>query len=135
MMLILLFYGHTKTNDGGVFMKKKLILIGSITGIVNGLLGGGAGMLCVPLLRKTLQDDKGAHAYTVATILAASLVSTVIYWFYGHIQLSNSWQYILGGMIAAPVGVFLLKKAKPSFIRKSFAVFMMYCGLRICIYG
>ena len=116
-------------------MKKKLMLIGCITGIVNGLLGGGAGMLCVPLLRKVLQEDKSAHAYTVATILAASLVSTAIYWLYGHIQLTESWKYVLGGVMAAPIGVFLLKKAKPSFIRKSFAIFMIYCGLRICIYG
>ena len=116
-------------------MKKKLIIIGCVTGIMNGLLGGGAGMLCVPLLQKTLQEDKSAHAYTVATILSASFVSTVIYWFYGHIHIEDSWRYILGGVLAAPIGVFLLKKAKPSFIRKSFAVFMIYCGLRICIYG
>lgn len=116
-------------------MKKKLILIGCITGILNGLLGGGAGMLCVPLLRKTLQDEKGAHAYTVATILSASLISAAIYWIYGHIQIADSWHYVLGGILAAPIGVFLLKKAKPSFIRKGFAVFMIYCGLRICIYG
>ena len=116
-------------------MKKKLSIIGLVTGILNGLLGGGAGMLCVPLLQKALQDDKKAHAYTVATILSASVISVIIYTLCGHISFSRSWLYILGGMVAAPVGVFLLKKAKPSLMRKCFALFMIYCGLRICIYG
>ncbi len=114
-------------------MKKKLALTGLVTGILNGLIGGGAGMLCVPLLRKQLQEEKGAHAYTVATILAASAVSTVIYAINGQIDFGMSWRYLLGGIAAAPIGVFLLKKAKPSFIKKSFAVFMIYCAVRIFI--
>ncbi len=114
-------------------MKKKLAFTGLLTGMLNGLIGGGAGMLCVPLLRKQLQEEKGSHAYTVATILAASAVSTVIYAIHGQIDFGMSWRYLLGGVAAAPIGVFLLKKAKPSFIKKSFAVFMIYCAVRIFI--
>lgn len=112
-------------------MKKKLAVTGFFVGILNGLIGGGAGMLCVPLLRKQLQDEKGAHAYTVATILAASAVSVVVYILHGQVDFGMSWKYLLGGALAAPLGVFLLKKAKPSFIKKSFAVFMIYCAVRI----
>mgnify|MGYP003295324866 CR=1 FL=1 len=114
-------------------MKKKLTGIGLATGILNGLLGGGAGMLCVPLLRKQFEDEKSAHPYTVATILAASLVSTVIYAWNGQIEFGMTWRYLLGGALAAPIGVFLLKKAKPSFVKKSFAVFMIYCAVRILL--
>lgn len=116
-------------------MKKKLAAIGLATGILNGLIGGGAGMLCVPLLRKHMEEEKGAHAYTVATILAASTISTVVYAIHGQIDFGVSWRYLLGGVIAAPIGVFLLKKAKPSFIKKSFAVFMIYCAVRILIHA
>ncbi len=112
-------------------MKKKLAVTGFFVGILNGLIGGGAGMLCVPLLRKQLQDEKGAHAYTVATILAASAVSVGGYILHGQVDFGMSWKYLLGGALAAPLGVFLLKKAKPSFIKKSFAVFMIYCAVRI----
>lgn len=114
-------------------MKKRLTWIGLATGFLNGLIGGGAGMLCVPLLRKQLNEEKGAHAYTVATILAASAVSTIIYALHGQIDFGMSWRYVLGGALAAPIGVFLLKKAKPTLIRKSFAVFMIYCAVRIFI--
>lgn len=112
-------------------MKKKLLSIGILTGVLNGMLGGGAGMLCVPLLRKQFGDEKKAHAYTVSTVLAASIVSAIIYMIYGQIDYSMSWRYLLGGVLSVPIGVFLLKKAKPSFIRKSFAVFMIYCAVRI----
>ena len=116
-------------------MKKKLLLIGFATGVLNGLIGGGAGMFCVPVLRKQLDQDKAAHAYTVATVLAASIISVFVYGIQGNIDLSLSWQYLLGGALAAPLGVYLLKKAKPSFIRKSFAVVMIYCGIRILFYA
>lgn len=112
-------------------MKKKLLCIGVLTGVLNGLLGGGAGMLCVPLLRNQFQDEKQAHAYTVSTVLAASIISAIIYMMHGQIDFNMSWRYLLGGVLSAPIGVFLLKKAKPSFIRKSFAVFMIYCAVRI----
>jgi uncharacterized membrane protein YfcA len=114
-------------------MKKKLVIIGLATGILNGLIGGGAGMLCVPLLRKQMNEEKGAHAYTVATILSASAISMIVYAIHGQIDFGMSWKYLIGGILAAPIGVFLLKKAKPSFIKKSFAVFMIYCAVRIFI--
>lgn len=114
-------------------MKKKLLSIGLLTGVLNGMLGGGAGMLCVPLLRNQFRDEKKAHAYTVSTVLAASIISTFIYLIHGQMDWTMSWRYLLGGVLSAPIGVFLLKKAKPSFIRKSFAVFMIYCAVRILV--
>ena len=111
----------------------KKVFIGLGTGFINGLLGGGAGLVCVPLMKSVYKDDKKAHAYTVATVFAATIVSTVIYWFNGNIDMPGSWRYILGGAIASPIGVFLLQKANSKFLRKAFAVFLLYSAVRMFI--
>lgn len=114
-------------------MKKKLFSVGFLGGFVNGLLGSGGGMICVPLLRQKLMNVQVAHACTVCAMLSASIVSIAVYWKNGLIDFNLAWPYMFGGLLAAPIGVFLLKKAKPSVLRKSFAVFMIYCGVRILL--
>lgn len=113
-------------------MKKwSSVWIGACTGILGGLLGGGAGMICVPLLRRAGNEEKAAHAYSVATVFAACAVSVVVYAICGEISFQESWTYLLGGALAAPIGVFLMKKAKPDLLMKGFALFMIYCGVRV----
>ena len=111
----------------------KKILIGLSTGFINGLLGGGAGLICVPVMKKIYNDDKMAHAYTVSTVFAATVVSTVVYWFNGNIDIHGSYKYIIGGIIAAPIGVFFLKKLNSKLLNKAFAVFLIYSAVRMYI--
>ena len=48
-------------------------------GCVNGLFGGGGGMLIVPLLSSFRLSAKKAHATAVAVVLPLCLISAVIY--------------------------------------------------------
>ena len=54
----------------------KRLTAGALTGAVNGLFGGGGGMIAVPLLGKMLgYEDKEAHAtaiFVIAPVCAAS---------------------------------------------------------------
>lgn len=109
----------------------KYILIGLFCGFINGLLGGGAGLVTLPLIRNTMTDKKDANAYTLSAVLAASAVSTIIYYYNGNIDLSVSREYIIGGIISVPIGVMLLKKSNTLFLKKAFAVFLIFCGLRM----
>ena len=109
------------------------VIIGISTGLINGLLGGGAGLICVPFMRKIYKDDKKAHAYTVATVLASTIVSVIIYWINGNIDIQNSYKYLIGGIIAAPIGVTFLKKMNSKILRKAFAVFLIYSAVRMFI--
>ena len=44
-------------------------IFGSIIGFINGFLGGGGGMVAVPLLEKIKKlDNKKAHATAIAVI-------------------------------------------------------------------
>ena len=104
---------YDNQNKANEIMLK--IITGFITGILNGLLGGGAGLICVPMPNKIYNDTKKAQAYTVATVLAATIVSVIIYFIKGDINISSSWKYTVGGALSAPVGVFILKKSKSKF--------------------
>ena len=65
-------------------MKKnnlKIISIGLITGLINGLFGSGGGTIIVPTMIFLLGiDDHKAHATAIAVILPLTIISTIIYY-------------------------------------------------------
>ena len=109
----------------------KYIFIGLICGFTNGFIGGGAGLITLPILQKAESDSKSANAYTLAAVFAATIVSTVIYYFRGNIDFGASWEYMIGGILSVPIGVMLLKKTDIVILKKMFAVFLIFCGVRM----
>ncbi len=104
---------------------------GLLTGFVNGLLGAGGGMLAVPILEKSDLEKKKAHASAVAVIMPLSLFSAVLYLINGSVTVSDAVKYIPWGLLGAAVGTFLLKKLPDKWIRRLFAVFMIWAGIRL----
>lgn len=113
-------------------LKKKThpIIGGLITGLFNGLLGAGGGMLAIPFLSRTLEPRK-AHATCVAIILPICTASALWYIFQGNVALSDAAPYIIWGVIGALIGTFVLRKLNNNIIRKLFAVFMLWAGIRM----
>ena len=59
--------------------KTQLLFCGGVVGVANSLFGGGGGMIAVPLLVKTVLEEKRAHATAILLILPISLVSFIFY--------------------------------------------------------
>lgn len=115
---------------------KKLFLnfaLGIPIGIVNGLFGAGGGMLAVPLLKKVGMEQKSAHANAVAVILPITVISAVMYILRGYVTLNEAWIYIPTGLIGAVLGTIILKKISPKILKKIFACFMIYAGIRMVL--
>lgn len=112
--------------------KKNLhnIVGGLVTGLFNGLLGAGGGMLAIPFLSKRLEPKK-AHATCVAIILLICISSAVGYILNGTVSISDVSPYILWGIIGSLIGTFLLRKLNNRIIKKSFALFMIWAGIRM----
>ncbi|MEF2920120.1 MAG: sulfite exporter TauE/SafE family protein [Acutalibacteraceae bacterium] len=108
----------------------KNLLFGGITGMLNGLLGAGGGMVAVPVLRKQM-EIKESHATSIAIILPMSIASGISYILKGSVEISEALVYIPGGLIGAFVGIMLMKKIKPVVIKKIFAVVMLWAGFRM----
>jgi len=112
--------------------KKNLLFMGSVIGFVNGLFGGGGGMIAVPLMVKFLgYDNKTAHATAIAVILPVSIFTAVVYLISGAFSIvAGLWTSagVIGGGI---VGAILLKKLNANSVGKIFAFVMLFSGLKL----
>ena len=129
-------------KKGNVCGKQKLtaksvimcIIVGLILGFVNGFLGGGGGMLCVPLLVFALGlTDKRAHATAILVMLPISLVSFVVYAFNMSIEWELALWVVLGSVAGGLLGSILLKKISNSWLRAIFALIMIIAGVRMVL--
>ncbi len=114
-------------------MKKKLntIIFGLITGLINGLLGAGGGMLAVPALKKIGLDQKDAHRNAVTVILPMTVLSAVLYIINGRVAISDALPFIPWGLGGAVLGTFCLKKISGKWLGFIFGGFMIYAGIRM----
>lgn len=113
------------------FFKKYInLIIGLLSGVINGLLGAGGGMLAVPTLKSQTEAQK-AHATTVAIIMPMCLVSSIWYLFAGRVTLKDALPYAPYGVIGAFIGAFLLTKLKAKWLRIIFSLFMIWAGIRM----
>lgn len=107
-------------------------LLAGIVGLINGLFGGGGGMLCVPIFKKMLAlPDKKAHATTIAAISLISFPTLCIYL----CTLDYSWQNIIlvtiGTLFGGVVGSLLLNKISDKLLNFLFIVVLVFSGIKM----
>lgn len=118
------------------FLKEfSVYFVGLAAGIINGLLGGGGGMIVVPGLALTLGlTAKKSHATALAVIFPASVISACVLLF----TFKNDWVLLsattLGVSAGGVVGALLLKKLKNPAITKIFAVLMLLAGVKLLFF-
>ncbi|MBU5427053.1 sulfite exporter TauE/SafE family protein [Tissierella pigra] len=137
-MYIFSIIGKINHNDYNIkeyFMEKnkvKLLSIGLITGLVNGLFGSGGGTLVVPFLVFLLHiDDHKAHATAISIILPLSIISTIIYFVKGSINFKVALPVVLGGVIGSYIGAKVLNKIPVNILRKIFGSVIIYTAIRM----
>ncbi len=118
-----------------IFNKKNIITaaLSVFTGFINGLLGAGGGMIAVPLLKKSGFSQKKAQENAIAVILPITVLSSVIYIMNGYVGISDALPYIPGGLIGAFLGTRLMKKISNKWLKRIFAAFMLWAGIRLLL--
>lgn len=111
---------------------KKLLTVigGTITGVLNGLLGAGGGMVAVPILKREL-EPRLAHANSVCIILPICIISAITYLTDGRVTIADAAPYLLWGVLGAVLGTILLQKMNQKILRKMFALLMLWAGYRL----
>lgn len=107
------------------------ILSGLLIGIINCLFGSGAGAVGVLMMRKEGLSQSEAQATTVALILPLSFISMLSYLLRGDFSVTDALWYVPFGFLGAAAGVFLMGKIKSDLLKKIFALFMIYTGIRM----
>lgn len=104
---------------------------GGLAGIVNGFFGGGGGMILVPMLTgKCGLGQREAFATSVAIILPLCVLSSGIYLWQGAVDFMTALPYLMGGLVGGFIGGKLFKKLNMLWLRRAFALFLIYGGLR-----
>lgn len=111
--------------------KWKLRLTGLAGGAANGCFGGGGGMVLIPLLRGWCGvEERRAFANCVAIVLPLCVLSAAIYWWRGGIDFAAAWPYLLGGLAGGLIGGRLFGRVSVVWLRRIFAAFLLYGGVR-----
>ena len=116
-----------KLNDG----QKRLVscIFGGLAGLINGLFGGGGGMVIVPVLTILLSvSPKKAHATALLVILPLSIVSTIFYSALSNMDFSLSLPVGIGVTVGGVVGAFLLSKISSRWLVIIFSLLMAFAG-------
>ena len=110
--------------------KWKPALGGAAAGLINGLFGGGGGMVLLPALHRCGVEEKSAFATCVAIILPLCALSAALYVWRTGVDLSAALPYLLGGLAGGAVGGRWMKRVSTVWLRRIFALFTLYGGVR-----
>ena len=109
----------------------KLRLTGVAGGLVNGLFGGGGGMVFLPILsRWGGLSQRKLYATCVGVIFPVCLVSAAVYVLQGGVALTEALPYLLGGLAGGFLGGKLYGKVPIKWLKRLFAAFLFYGGVK-----
>lgn len=109
-------------------------LAGLLTGAVNGLFGGGGGMVAVPLLRGMLgYGEKEAHATAIYVIAPLCAASAIVYLINGYADANVIVPAALGSVAGGLAGAYFLSKFPKTIVNYIFIAIMFVAGIRMII--
>ena len=112
----------------------KSVAAGMLTGAVNGLFGGGGGMIAVPVLSGLIgYPQKQAHATAIAVIAPVCAVSAAAYVIGGYFDASVVIPAAIGNAAGGIIGAKLLSGLSVFWIKFVFAAAMLAAGIRMAV--
>ncbi len=114
--------------------KKKSVWGGLALGGINGLFGGGGGMVAVPILTDILDyPEKQAHATAILVIAPVCAVSAITYILNGFVDLSVIIPAAIGNVAGGLLGAKFLGKLNKFWVGVTFTAVMLVAGVRMVI--
>lgn len=111
---------------------KKSMLIGILSGFLNGLFGSGGGTVFVPASEKFMHlEEKKAHATAIALILPLTILSAFIYIPKTEVPWKMVIFLIAGGLLGGYLGASLLNRLSGKIIHIVFGIFMLIAAYSV----
>ena len=115
--------------------KRKNQIAGTLGGAINGLFGGGGGMVVLPLLSKWRKlEARSAFATCVAVILPMSCVSAAVYLWQVRPAVLTVLPYLAGGLAGGILGGLSFEKVPVRILKVIFGLFLLYGGVRYLLW-
>ena len=109
-------------------------LLAGAMGFINGLFGGGGGMVGVPLLQKLGLPRHKSHATALLLILPLSAFSALFYLFGGAVDWRALLFVTIGQSVGAVGGALLLGRLPDKPLRIGFGIVMLIAGGRMLLF-
>ena len=111
------------------------VITGIVSGLVNGVFGGGGGMIVVPMLIKFFcLEPKKAHATALFIILPLSIVSALFYVVSGNLNFQIVFPITLGVILGGIFGALLLSKLSSKVVIIIFSIVMAFAGAKMLLF-
>lgn len=125
-----------KTSKNLTFKEITLsIITGIITGFINGLFGGGGGMVVVPMLSLLLKyKSKNAHATAILIILPLSIISSIFYISFGNLNFDTLIPVGIGVVAGGILGALTLSKLPSKWVGIIFSIAMVAAGVKMLFF-
>lgn len=108
-----------------------MILAGFCAGAVNGLFGGGGGMVLVPLLSLlTPLEDREIFSASIAVILPICIVSLIVTAITGSIAWQQALPYLFGSAAGGLAAAYWSKKIPAKWLHKGLGILILWGGIR-----
>ncbi len=109
----------------------NLPLAGAAAGTVNGLLGGGGGMVLVPLLSKGDRlEEQEIFPSSVAVIFPLCLVSLGISSLQSPLPWEQALPYLIGSIPGGVLAGLLGKKIPAKWLHRVLGILILWSGVR-----
>lgn len=110
----------------------KQVSAGLLTGAVNGIFGGGGGMVAVPLLSGMLgYNGKQSHATAIFVIAPVCAASAIIYIINGYAVADVIIPAAIGTVAGGFLGAFFLSEFSSKTVNYVFLAIMLAAGVRM----
>ena len=109
----------------------RAALSGALAGAANGCIGGGGGMVFLPVMSRAKDvSPRQLYATCVGVIFPVCALSAGVYLFRGGLALSEAAPYLAGGLLGGWIGGKLYGKVPTGVLKWLFAAFLFYAGWR-----
>ena len=115
--------------------KRLSVFTGAAAGIINGLFGGGGGMVIVPMLDGFLgYKKKESHATAILIILPMSVLSGIVYGASGSFDAAVIFPVLIGSLTGGVIGAFFLSKFSSNTVVIIFSLVMLFAGVKTAFF-
>lgn len=105
---------------------------GALTGAVNGIFGGGGGLIAVPLLSGVLgYDGKQAHATAIFIVAPVCAASAIVYIVNGYAAADVIIPTTVGTVVGGFFGAYSLSKFSSPAVDYIFIAVTLAAGVRM----
>jgi len=129
----------TSDAAGEVDLRRRwlaIVLIGSATGVLSGLLGIGGAAILVPGMTDLLGvSQHRASGTSLLVMIPTAAVAAVVYALGAQMDWSLVALFSVTAVLGATLGARAMTRLSPSSLRRIFAVFLLFVAIRLLVPG